>query len=450
MSSVKSYFFKEVLLPDGWYKNVRVTIEQGKFATIKINDKTRRNKAQFSDIILDCVIPAMPNCHSHVFQRAMAGLTEYKTSKHDSFWSWRDLMYQYANQINAEQLYHLAKYVYTQMLQAGYANVCEFHYIHRGLTDKDDVEKMSLAIITAAHEVGIGLTFLPVLYTQAHIDATPLSTLQQRFKLSTTEYISLYKSLAKQLYPEQNMGICFHSLRAVAITQMQQVLSALNNNQPIHLHIAEQIAEVEQIMAYSSKRPVELLLENFAVNENWCLIHATHLSHQEIQLLAQSNATVGLCPTTEANLGDGTFPLTNFLQHAGNFAIGSDSHVVINPFNELQILEYSQRLKQQKRIIASSNTTANVGTFLWNNAVRGGAGACHLPVAGIQIGQRANWLSVDTNEVLFTNLTGMQILDTMVLVSNHICVETYINGKKQSIIAKNIVENYKNTLKSLR
>lgn len=442
---MKNYFFKQALLPNGWHDNVRIRVDDGRIADIDLNTRVRYN-----DIQLNCVIPTMPNCHSHVFQRAMAGLTEYKTSDNDSFWSWRDLMYQYANQIDAKQLYAIASYVYSEMLQAGYTSVCEFHYIHRDLGDKGNVENMSLVIIKAAHDVGIALTMLPVLYTQAHIDGTQLSDLQQRFKLSTSEYIELYQSLEKHLYPEQNIGICFHSLRAVSVKQMQQVISELDNNQPIHIHISEQIAEVEQVKEHTDMRPVEFLYDNFDVDKRWCLIHATHLNNNEIQLITQSKAVAGVCPMTEANLGDGVFPLPKFMQQSGKFAIGSDSHISINPFKELQIFEYSQRLKQQQRIIASSQSIQNVGTYLWNTCVNVGSQACQLAVAGLQVGEYANWLSLDTENILFTSLNGVQILDSMIFADNQIATSPYVNGEKLPVIDKNTVENYKNTLKSLR
>lgn len=443
---MQSYFFKQALLLNGWENNVSVKVDNcGVFSNILENSQTNKN-----DIQLDCVIPAMPNCHSHVFQRAMAGLTEYKTSENDSFWSWRDLMYRYANQINSQQLYDIARYAYSEMLQAGYTSVCEFHYIHRDLSDSDNAENMSLAIIQAAHDVGISLTLLPVLYTQAHIDGSPLNDLQQRFKLSTDEYIALYKSLEKQLLPNQNMGICFHSLRAVSIDQMQTVLGKLDNGQPIHIHISEQIAEVEQIKEHTGMRPVELLFEHFVVDQNWCLIHATHLNENETKLIAESKAIAGLCPMTEANLGDGVFPLPKFIKQDGRLAIGSDSHILINPFQELQVLEYSQRLYLQQRVVASTQATQNVGTLLWNQSITGGAQACRLPVAGITIGQQANWIEVDISHPMLTGLNGAQILDTLVFANNQIPTHTTINGNKFTQIDKNIEENYKNTLKSLR
>jgi len=443
---MNNYFFKQALLPSGWENNISVCVDSNNlFSDIHTDSKPRDN-----DIELDCVIPAMPNCHSHVFQRAMAGLTEYKTSDNDSFWSWRELMYQYANQIDADRLYHIARYAYSEMLQSGFTSVCEFHYIHRDLVDNSNVENMSLAIVKAAHEVGIVLTLLPVLYTQSHIDGAPLSNSQQRFKLSTKEYIDLYQSLEKQLYPEQNMGICFHSLRAVSIKQMQQVLSELDNNQPIHIHIAEQTAEVEQVLSHTGMRPVELLFHHFDVNKNWCLIHAIHLNENEINLMAKSKAVAGICPMTEANLGDGVFPLPAYLTQDGSIAIGSDSHILINPFQEIQILEYSQRLLNQQRIVASSVNTPHVGTFLWNECINGGNQASQINTGGIKVGQFANWLSIDTKHPLLTHLDGAKCLDTIIFANNQIGIETYIVGQKIGIIDENIIQNYKNTLKTLR
>ena len=442
----QTYFFKRALVGQTWQKNIAVTVDpKGLFTNIKANT-TIKNQ----DILLDCVIPTMPNCHSHVFQRSMAGLTEFKTSDNDSFWSWRDLMYQYANQIDSEQLYHIAKYTYSEMLEAGFTSVCEFHYIHRDLTDRSNTENMSLALIKAAHEVGVALTLLPVLYTQAHIDGSPLSALQQRFQLSTDEYVTLYKTLEKQLFEEQNMGICFHSLRAVSVEQMQEILKSLDKGQPIHIHIAEQQVEVAQIQQHTQLRPVEYLHQNFEINKNWCLIHATHLNEQEVKQIALSGAVAGICPLTEANLGDGIFPLPEFLQHKGQLAIGSDSHILISPFQEIQMLEYSQRLHKQQRVIASTPNSQHVGTLLWTKAVAGGAQACQLAINGIQVGNQANWISLDTNHPSLVNLSGEKCLDSIIFANNQIPYQSYLKGEKTIPMQQSIKENYKNTLKSLR
>ena len=437
---MKNYFFKQVLLPEGWCEDVRVSIDSdGNFADVY------KNSPQFpNDIVLDCVIPMVPNCHSHVFQRTMAGLTEYKTSANDSFWSWRDLMYHYANKIDATQMYHIAKYTYWEMLEAGYSSVCEFHYIHRDLTDKSNTLAMSMAIIRAAHDVGMRLTLLPVLYTQAHIDGTPLNELQQRFFLTTDEYISLYQTLKSCLYPEQNIGLCFHSLRATSIKLIQTVLNALEAGQPIHIHIAEQTAEVEQCLKHTGKRPIELLFEHFKANHNWNLVHATHLTSKEIDLITAAQSVTVLCPMTEANLGDGIFPLSEYIANKGRFTIGSDSHILLNPFQEMQILEYSQRLNDQQRIIASSSHYPHVGTFLWQQSIQFAQQSHGFVGENFQIGHKANWLSIDTQNPLLTQLNGPQCLDSLIFADNHISVQAYLKGQKLTAIDENTLENYKN------
>lgn len=443
---MKSYFFKRALLNDGWQENIRVELDTKGFILRVISHCS----ALKQDKILDCVIPMLPNCHSHVFQRTMAGLTEYKTSKNDSFWSWRKLMYQYANQIDASQLYHIARYCYQEMLHAGYCSVCEFHYLHRDLKEPENSLAMSQAIINAAHDTGIGLTLLPVLYTQAHIDGTELSPLQQRFKLSVDEYINLYRLLESQLHNDQNIGLCFHSLRAVSLEQMHEVLSELYCGQPVHIHISEQMSEVQQILTATGRRPVELLYDHFDVNTNWCLIHATHLLNHEIKLIAQSKSVAGICPLTEANLGDGIFPLDKFIENKGRFAIGSDSHILINPMQELQLLEYSQRLHLQQRVVASTQQNHHVGTYLWNQSITSGAQACQLPVKGIASGQEANWINLDTRHPALTGLNGQLCLDSAIFANNTLSHEIYTKGVPQASIAQDCIDNYKKTLISLR
>lgn len=440
------YLFKQALLQDGWHNNVFVSVN-----TSGVISEVKKNHIPESGVTtLDCVIPSMPNCHSHVFQRTMAGMTEYKTSENDSFWSWRELMYKYANLIDAQQLYHIACYCYSEMLAAGYSSVCEFHYLHRDLNNPSNTEDMSMAIINAAHDTGISLTLLPVVYQQSHIDGSPLSGLQSRFYLSNDEYIQLYRSLQNKLFPEQNTGICFHSLRAVSIESMKMIFGELNDGQPVHIHISEQIAEVEQVLEHTGKRPVELLYDNFNVNENWCLIHATHLNDNEISLIANSGAVAGICPMTEANLGDGVFPLSSFIKRNGKIAIGSDSHILINPFQEMQILEYSQRLNYQQRVIASTPQYPNTGTLLWNFSVSGGVLSSRQPINGIAQGQKANWIELDTNNPLFTGMKCNQILDSIIFADNKTRVQSYLLGQKLTPIDKNVTKKYKNTLKSLR
>ena len=444
---MKNYFIKHALLPEGWSDDVRICVGS-KGIINKIETKTR---ARYHDTELDCIIPMVPNCHSHVFQRAMAGMTEYKTAKNDSFWSWRDLMYQYANKIDSNQLYHIAKYTYSEMLHAGYSSVCEFHYIHRDLNDTNNTEDMSLALIKAAHEVGIRLILLPVLYTQAHINGLPLDELQQRFKLSVEEYCQLYKRLNKHLYPNQQLGICFHSLRAVSLEQMHEVLQQLDDGKcVIHIHIAEQNAEIEQIYKHTGKRPVELLFDKFQVNERWCLIHATHLTGDEISIISQSKAIVGLCPITEANLGDGVFSMDKYMQFNGRFALGSDSNITLNPFAELQLLEYSQRLKLKQRNVCCNSEYSSVGSYLWNEVVNSGNLASGLMLAGIKVGNEANFINLNSENALLTGLTGEKCLDTYIFTDATLSKEIHHLGENINDIDAQIIQNYKKTLKSLR
>ncbi len=443
---MKNYFFKHALLPTGWVENVRINVDSHGL----ISQLSVATRARYHDNAIDCAVPMLPNCHSHVFQRTMAGLTEYKTAKHDSFWSWRDLMYNYANKIDANQLYHIACYVYAEMLSAGFDSVCEFHYIHRDISNKDDTISMSQAILKAANEVGIGLTFLPVLYTQSHCDGSPLSDLQQRFQLSVDDYCHLYRTLADSLYAGQRLGICFHSLRAVSVEQIHQVLNELDDGQqPIHIHIAEQKPEIEQIVTHFGKSPVELLFAEFAVNEQWCLVHATHLNNQEIALIANSKAVVGLCPLTEANLGDGVFPMPQFLQKKGVFAIGSDSNIVINPMAELQMLEYSQRLTTQQRNICCEQNRS-VASFLWNAVLKGGSRASGLSSSGLAVGNAANFMAIGDDSPLLTGLNGDDRFSVHLFCDAHLTQEIYLKGERQTKITAQYRENYRKTLKSLR
>ncbi len=379
---MKSYFFEHALLPEGWTQGVRVVVESGRYVSVE-NGQVKQAKDECHDV----VIPAMPNAHSHVFQRAMAGLSEYKTQDNDSFWSWRDLMYRLANQISSDQLYVLAKSVYQDMLDAGYSAVCEFHYVHRDLDDRANALNMSKAVMQAAHDVGLPLTMLPVMYAYAGMGDAPLSAEQQRFELSVDEYIQLYQQLDGVKFPEQRVGICFHSIRAVNQSMMSKVLNVLPNDVPVHIHIAEQQGEIDQSLAFYGKRPVEWLFDHFDVDARWSLVHATHLTEQESAMIADSQAIAVLCPLTEANLGDGVFDMPRFMLKQGIWAIGSDSHIELNPAEELKMLEYSQRLVQQQRNVCCDEDQSHVGTWLWLNAIFGGAQSAALPVAGIAQGQ---------------------------------------------------------------
>ncbi len=391
---MNSYFLQSALLSTGWQLNVRVTVEGGVFQSIEPNAKK-----QAGDQDLKHVIPALPNVHSHVFQRAMAGLSEYKGSGQDSFWSWRDLMYRLANELDAESLYQVARDCYAEMRQAGYASVCEFHYVHRNKDNPDDFSTYSEVILKAAADVGLPITFLPVLYAFAGVGELPLNPEQKRFELSVDEYVELFQHLQGKLSKKQQLGICFHSIRAVSKDQMQAVLDVLPSDVPVHIHIAEQQAEIDQAIEQLGKRPVAWLFDNFDVNEHWSLVHATHLDDTEVKLIAESGAVVVICPLTEANLGDGIFPMPEFKALNGNWAIGSDSHIEIKPQQELKMLEYSQRLRYQQRNICCDVSQPHVGTWMWLQALFGGQQASGLGGIEIRKGGYAQVLELYSNDV---------------------------------------------------
>ena len=388
------------------------------------------------------VLPGMPNLHSHAFQRAMAGLAERKGVTHalgaeredqqaadrggmaqptDSFWTWRETMYAFAAKIGPEQLQAIAAQLYVEMLKSGYTQVCEFHYLHHQPdgTPYAQPEAMSLALIEAAREAGIGLTLLPVLYMSGGFDGRPLAPRQRRFGHDVSAYLRLLQALRAQQNDHVRLGIALHSLRAVPEQAMRSLLATGESKDlPIHIHIAEQIGEVQDCLAVRGARPVEWLLDHAQVDARWCLVHATHLSGHEASRLARSGAVAGLCPTTEANLGDGLFPLADYLDAGGTLGIGSDSHISISPVEELRWLEYGQRLQTRHRNIASRCAGDSVGETLWRAALRGGAQAAGLPIGELRAGARADLIVLDESSPLLAARDQRSVLDSFLFAGN--------------------------------
>ena len=311
-------------------------------------------------------LPGIANLHSHAFQRAMAGLAERQTDPSDSFWTWRETMYRMAARFDPESLHAVAAQLYVEMLEAGYTTVCEFHYLHHAPDGAPYAQytAMSDALIMAARDTGIRLTLLPVLYVSGGFDGRPLSDRQKRFGHDVDGYLRLFESLHARQDDGLRVGCALHSLRAVPADAMRAVLAALPDDARIHIHVAEQIGEVQDCIAVRDARPVEWLLGNAGVDGRWTLVHATHLDDGEIAGIARSGATVALCPTTEANLGDGVFPLRAYLDASGGWGIGSDSHISVSPVEELRWLEYGQRLTTRHRNIAVTADTPSVGETL--------------------------------------------------------------------------------------
>ena len=408
------------------------------------------------------VIPGMINCHSHAFQRAFAGLSEYRGNSSDSFWSWRDIMYRFVGKISPEDAHHIASFLYVEMLKAGYTSVAEFHYLHHqpGGKSYDDPAEMSHQIINAAKVAKIGLTHLPVLYTYAGFGEKQISKAQGRFEHSTEDYLHLIDILNRQYSSQSNFsfGIAPHSLRAVSRSQLKEIIPfirEINAEAPIHIHIAEQLQEVEDCLAFSNQRPVEWLLDNFEIDKNWCLIHATHLSDDELIALAKSDSVVGICPTTEANLGDGIFPTNQFINGGGNFAIGSDSHIAINIADELRMLEYGQRLTQNQRAILTDENCRSVGQYLYCKAANDGSKAINQNVGCIDVGKRADLVVLDNQHPSLFGKSNQFILDAAIFACSQLPVkDVFVGGEPvissgKHLLDESLLKNYQSVIKRI-
>ncbi|RUL78319.1 formimidoylglutamate deiminase [Dyella choica] len=379
------------------------------------------------------VLPGMPNLHSHAFQRAMAGLAERRGPGDDSFWTWRETMYSFAERIDPDSLQAIAAQLYVEMLKAGYTQVCEFHYLHH---QPDGVpyaqpEAMSLALIEAAREAGIALTLLPVLYMSGGFDGRALSQRQRRFGNNVDGYLQLLANLRKHESRDVRVGVALHSLRAIPESAWRSVVEqdALKTG-PVHIHIAEQIGEVQDCLATRGARPVEWLFEHAPVDSRWCLVHATHLTEQETAQLARSGAIAGLCPTTEANLGDGLFPLARYLDAGGTLGVGSDSHISVSPIEELRWLEYGQRLSTRHRNVAARHAGDSVGETLWRAALKGGAQAADMPIAALEVGKRADFIVLDPEAPSLAARDSRSVMDSLLFAGNRSPVRHVMAGGK--------------------
>lgn len=366
------------------------------------------------------VLPGIPNLHSHAFQRVMAGLAERQTHAQDSFWTWRETMYRIAARFDPDSLQAVAAQLYVEMLEAGYTTVCEFHYLHHAPDGRpyDDPAAMSKALVAAARETGIRLTLLPVLYMAGGFDRRPLSERQRRFGHDLDAFLRLVESLRALEDEALRVGVAFHSLRAVPPEAMDAALAALPPDIPLHIHIAEQIGEVQDCLAVRNARPVEWLLDHAPVDARWTLVHATHLTGPETAAVAASGATVAICPTTEANLGDGLFPLREYLDAGGAWGIGSDSHVSVSPVEELRWLEYGQRLQTRHRNIAVRADNGSVGETLLHGTLASGAAATGQAVGLLAPGQAADWIVLDAQAPVFAGARPADVADRWLFAGN--------------------------------
>ena len=397
------YRLKAAFLADGWDHDTLVTVsERGIITGI---ERGGGNPAESAEQVSGIVVPGMPNAHSHAFQRAMAGDTEYRLSARDSFWTWRQSMYSLANRLSPEQLQIIATQLYVEMLKAGYTSVAEFHYLHRQRDGSHYPGSNPLwdAVRSAAEATGIGLTFLPTLYQTSDFGAQPLKPEQARFQFETDSFLRAVESQVQADRRDgnttQRTGVAFHSLRAVPLPELQRAAASLKQidaYMPLHIHIAEQLLEVESCKRETGLRPIELLMQTGLVDKHWCLVHATHATPQEIKRVADSGATVCLSISTEANLGDGFFDAIRFLHNGGRLCVGSDSQSTVNPAEELRWLEYQQRLRKKRRGVLATKSESHVGTVLWRAAALAGAQALGQPVGELAVGRRADWLVLDS------------------------------------------------------
>ena len=418
---MRRYHLQSAFLPQGWARGVSVTVSDEGFIT-ELDHERIHDGAEHVDGI---VVPGMPNAHSHAFQRAMAGNTEYRLSARDSFWTWRRAMYALANRIEPDDLQTLATQLFVEMLKSGYTSVAEFHYLHRqkGGIPYSGTNELWEATSNAASIAGIGLTFLPTLYQSSDFGGQPLKSEQARFASDTHAFL---RAVEARIDAERRphgphgavrtlrTGAAFHSLRAVPLENLREAalrLREIDAEMPVHIHVAEQTLEVKACVRETGRRPIELLLDSGLLTPHWCLIHATHATGEELKGLAATGASVCVSISTEANLGDGFFDTARFLKAGGRLCVGSDSQSTVSPAEELRWLEYQQRLRKKRRGVLAAGGESHVGTRLWRDAAQHGAQAIGQPAGAIETGRRADWLVLDAEHSSMVGAAADSALD---------------------------------------
>ncbi len=406
-------WFESALLENGWSERVRLTLANGRIGTVEIGvDPEAGDERHF------VALPGLPNVHSHAFQRAMAGLAEARGRTDDDFWSWRELMYRFVGRIGPEECEAIAALAYAEMLEGGFTRVGEFHYLHHapGGARYDDIAEMSGRIAAAAQATGIGLTLLPVFYAHGGFGGQPAGTAQARFLNDVDSFATLIERAGAKLAPDGVIGIAPHSLRAATPEELRDLLAVADRG-PVHIHIAEQVKEVADCVAWSGKRPVRWLLDEMPVDARWTLVHATHVEPDEVAGIAVSGAVAGLCPITEANLGDGLFPAAEFMALGGMIGIGSDSNVRIDAAEELRLLEYGQRLTRRARNVLAGEDRPATGARMFAAAVAGGGRSLGVET-GLAVGKPADIVSLNRGDVGFADRSGDALIDSWVFASH--------------------------------
>lgn len=415
--TITRLYAPSAMLAEGWANDVLVEIDEAGWIQ-RIEAGVAPGDAERA---AGPLLPGLPNLHGHAFQRAMAGLAEHASAPEDSFWTWREVMYRFVDRLGPEEAQAIAAQLYVEMLEAGYTAAAEFHYLHHAPDGRPyaDPAEMGRRVAAAAVEVGMGLTLLPVLYAQGGFGGQAPGDAQRRF----INDIDNFQKIVEVLYedgardPNRATGIAPHSLRAVTEGQLREAVESLNRldtGAPIHIHVAEQLQEVRDCLLWSGRRPVRWLLDRFEVDRRWCLVHATHIDAGECRDLAASGAVAGLCPTTEANLGDGLFPALDYQRSGGTWGIGSDSHISVSPWEELRLLEYGQRLAHQRRNLLRPAEGGSLGGSLYRQALAGGSQACGRPIGALTSGRRADFLVLDGAAPALWNREGDALLDAAV------------------------------------
>src|SRR5215218_9413117 len=426
--SMRRLILDHALLPDGWAEKVGVDIEGGRIVAVHANAS-----AEGRECIAGIALPGLPNLHSHTFQRGMAGLAETRGPEGDSFWTWRQVMYRFLGSLTPDDVEAIAAFAMVEMLEGGFTALAEFHYLHHDADGRPyaDIAELSHRIAAAAQETGMGLTLLPVFYAHGGFGGVAPTEGQRRFINDVESYARLLDAARKAVagLDDAVVGIAPHSLRAVTSDSLNEVVT-LAGEGPIHIHIAEQVKEVEDCLTWSGQRPVAWLLDHASVDRRWCLIHATHLDAREVKGIAASGAVAGLCPITEANLGDGIFEGADYLAAGGLFGVGSDSNVEISAPGELKQFEYSQRLKHRARNVLAAREGQSTGRSLYDNALKGGARALGRRVGAIAAGQRADLVVLDAGHPDLAAVSGDRWIDAYIFVAGNAAIDAVIVAGK--------------------
>lgn len=445
---------RTALLPAGWAGGVRFTFEAGRIAKVETGVSPDPE-----DDLAGIAVPGLPNVHSHTFQRAMAGLAERRGGPgQENFWTWREQMYRSLDRMDPPDIEAVAAQAFVEMLESGFTRVGEFHYLHHDPSGKPyaNLAETAERIASAAQATGIGLTLLPVFYAHGGFGGLPPTHGQRRFINDVDSFAQLMEASERAIASLEgsNIGIAPHSLRAVTPEELKELLP-LAKGQPIHIHVAEQTREVDDCLAWSRLRPVQWLLENMPVDDKWCLIHATHTTETELQGIVKSGAVAGLCPITEANLGDGIFDASEFLGLCGSFGVGTDSNVLIDAACELRQLEYAQRLARRERNVLSSSHHASTGRRLWDGALAGGSRSLGIAECGLKEGASADIVTLDQRHPLLAHKSDDAILDAWLFACREGAVQgVWRAGKK--VVAEGmhmdreaIAARYRSVLKKL-